>query len=481
MLFNSLTFGAFFLFVLASYWAIPWHRTRLAFLLLASWIFYLAWYPTYLILFLLVTAMNYLGARFVALAVPGSPKRARAIVVLTVVFDLANLGFFKYFDFFANSGASLAHLVFGIEWQPPAADLFLPLGISFYTFQMIAYVVDVHRGDCELIRNPLKMSLFIAFFPQLIAGPIVRAREFIGQLSSKRHFNSGAFLHGLDLIAFGTFKKVMIADQLAPFVDSVFSAPVGQGRLSILLAVYAYSAQIYCDFSGYTDIGRGCAYCLGFELPRNFRAPYFSVNVTQFWRRWHMTLSNWLRDYLYIPLGGNRRGRGRTYLNLILTMGLGGLWHGAGWTFVVWGLLHGVALAGTRLLHERSGVPAEEPLLRGFAYRTLSMVVTFHFVSFAWIFFRAQSFSAALAMLAGLFGLSAGAAAQPLGRLTIALVAATLLSMAVLHAFVTLATRMRLHQTTLWRVLRPALLFAVIAGTLLFSDRGAQQFIYFQF
>ncbi|MGH0035942.1 MAG: MBOAT family O-acyltransferase [Myxococcota bacterium] len=483
MLFNSLSYLAFFAIVLCVYWALPWHRARLGFLLLASWTFYLAWYPIYLFLFLAVTAVNYFAALGVAATRDERPDWSRRIVVATVIVDLGNLALFKYYDFFVQSGAALAHSLTGVEWSPPMSDIFLPLGISFYSFQMMAYVIDLGRRQIDVIRNPLKMSLFIAFFPQLIAGPIVRAREFIGQLASRRSFELRRFLHGLDLIAFGLFKKVLIADQLAPFVDGVFAAPDGRDPVTLLVAVYAYSAQIYCDFSGYTDIGRGCAYCLGYELPRNFRSPYLSVNVTEFWRRWHITLSNWLRDYLYIPLGGNRSGPLRTYLNLIITMGLGGLWHGASWTFVIWGLLHGGALALTRFVHERRGVAPTEPLLPGRLYRLFSIVATFHFVSLAWIFFRAQTFDTAFTILAGLVGihLDGAAAALNLGRFTLVIVAVSLMVAGVLHLATVLAIQGRWHQRAAWAWGRPAVYFIVMVGLTLFADRGAQQFIYFQF
>jgi D-alanyl-lipoteichoic acid acyltransferase DltB (MBOAT superfamily) len=483
VLFNSLSYAVFFFVVLSIYWALPWHRARLGFLLIASWVFYLAWYPIYLLLFIAVTSVNYLAARAVAATGSSRPDLARRIVVAAVIVDLGNLALFKYYDFFLTSAAGGMALLTGSDWSPPMSDIFFPLGISFYSFQMMAYVIDVGRGEIGVIRNPLKMTLFIAFFPQLIAGPIVRAREFIGQLSSKRRFEARRFLHGLDLIAFGVFKKVLIADQLAPFVDGVFAAPDGRGQLALLLAMYAYSAQIYCDFSGYTDIGRGCAYCLGYELPRNFRAPYLSVNITEFWRRWHITLSNWLRDYLYIPLGGNRAGAKRTYVNLLITMVLGGLWHGTSWTFVTWGLLHGVALAVTRFAHERIGVAPTQPLFSGRLYRSFSMLVTFHFVSLAWIFFRAPTFDTAFSFLAGLMGIDFGSAAAALtmGRSTMGIVAVSLVLVGVLHAATFLAIRQRWYRGRAWAVGRPLVYFMVLVGVTLAANRGAQQFIYFQF
>ena len=482
MLYNSLSYGVFFAVVALGVWALPTHRSRLGFLLLASWLFYTAWYPIYLLLFLASVALNFAAGLAIAAARVERPAAARRLLVATVALNLANLGFFKYYNFFVQSGVQIAR-AFGARWSAPAADIFLPLGISFYTFQKIAYVVDVYRGVTPAIRNPLKMSLFAAFFPQLIAGPIVRSNEFIPQLAAKRRFDAQRLLHGLDLIAVGMFKKVLIADQLALFVDRVFAAPRGLGSGTLLLAAYAYSVQIYCDFSGYTDIGRGSAYCLGYELPRNFRFPYLSLNLTEFWRRWHMTLSQWLRDYLYIPLGGNRRGAARTYWNLMVTMALGGLWHGASWNFVIWGILHGAGLALTRLVHERSGVAPSRPLFAGRAYRVLSTAATFHFVTFAWIFFRAGGLSPALTVISGIASASwiGPTDIGAFGRVQLALVAVALLALGVLQPLASAAGRAQLQRSRAWAAARPLFYFAVTVGILLLAGRGPQQFIYFQF
>jgi alginate O-acetyltransferase complex protein AlgI len=482
MLYNSPSYFVFFLIVAIAYWATPSHRLRLGVLLIASWLFYAAWYPIYLLLFLLVTFLNYGAAYAVGRHREHDPGRARRIMQVAIVANLSNLAFFKYANFFLDTTSEVARS-FGLDWQTGAIDVFLPLGISFYTFQKIAYVVDVFRGDAPVIRNPLKMAVFAGFFPQLIAGPIVRPNEFIPQLATIRRFDSARFLHGLDLIVIGLFKKVLVADQLAPFSDKVFGAPDGLGSATLLLGIYAYTAQIYCDFSGYTDIGRGCAYCLGYELPRNFRAPYLAVNLTDFWRRWHITLSHWLRDYLYIPLGGNRQGSIRTYGNLLITMTLGGLWHGASWTFVIWGMLHGLGLAATRWAHERAGVAPNDPLFGGAAYRALSTLVTFHFVAFAWVFFRAPDLDTALTVLSGLFtGPLFGASdIGVFGRLPLALVTSGLLAAASLHGMAIWAIRARSQHGSVWTIVRPLAYFVVAAAVLLVANRGPQQFIYFQF
>ena len=480
MLFNSLTYFLFFGIVLGLYWGAPSHRIRLGLLLGASWLFYLAWYPVYLILFLAVTAFNYGAGLAIGRCRLQYPARGKWILVVAVAVNLVQLGIFKYLDFFLQSLGLIVRELFGISWEPPLFHLFLPLGISFFTFQMIAYIVDVYRGECASVSNPFRFSLFIGFFPQLIAGPIVRANELMGQLEKRRTFDASRFAHGLDLIAIGLFKKILIADQLAPFVDEVYRVPEAFGSGTLWLAVYAYSAQIYCDFSGYTDIGRGCAYCLGFQLPPNFRAPYLAANIVDFWRRWHMTLSSWLRDYLYIPLGGNRHGSRRTYINLLLTMTLGGLWHGASWNFVVWGVAHGVALGVTRYYQQNFQTPEVAGKL---VRKWLSVLVTFHFVSIVWVFFRAPTFEVAVQFFSGLVKteLLTKVGVGTFGMVQLAVIVATMLLLLLGHLAAWLGRSRSLQSTLGWTVARPALYFVVFVGVTLMSERGSQQFIYFQF
>jgi D-alanyl-lipoteichoic acid acyltransferase DltB (MBOAT superfamily) len=281
----------------------------------------------------------------------------------------------------------------------------------------------------------------------------------------------------------GLFKKVLVADQLAPYVDRVFADPQAVGAGPLLMAVYAYAIQIYCDFSGYTDISRGSAYCLGLELPENFRAPYFAFNITDFWRCWHITLSFWLRDYLYIPLGGNRLGQWKTYRNLMITMALGGLWHGANWTFVIWGALHGLALCVTRLVHQWRGVPPDRPLFGGRVYRALSVVCTFHFVCLAWIFFRAPTLADALAYCRGLLShpLLTPTDLARFGRVELALIAVQIFTVALLHAWAARSRNWTLCPSVAWDVARPWVSFAIAVGVILCAARGPAQFIYFQF
>ncbi len=479
MLYNSLTFLVFFSVVLAVYWTMPWHRGRLGWLLFSSWVFYAAWYPAYLLLMLAETFLCYAAAIGMARYRESHPQWSKSILVTTIVATLVNLAFFKYLDFGLQTVGTLWTWVSGETWTPMQLGIFLPLGISFHTFQLIGYLVDVHRGECEAVRNPWKMSLFVTFFPQLIAGPIVRPHEFLPQLQSKREFSAAQMLHGLDLIAVGLVKKVLIADQLAPFVDRTFADPTAAGGLGALLAVYAYAVQIYCDFSGYTDIGRGCAGMLGYTLPSNFNAPYLACNISDFWRRWHITLSFWLRDYLYIPLGGSRGGEWKTYRNLILTMILGGLWHGASMTFVIWGLLHGLMLAVNRLAHQIAEVPVNEPLLAGRPYRMLATVATFHLVCLGWVFFRAPDFATAFAVLneIGHVISSARIAGMPALGPT---------ALAMLALFVAHLTARRLHAhdfhvSAYWLLLRPLAYSATVIAIVLASKSAGGAFIYFQF
>jgi alginate O-acetyltransferase complex protein AlgI len=316
--------------------------------------------------------------------------------------NLGFLGYFKYYDFFVSSAQNIVRDL-GLAISPHIVAITLPVGISFFTFQALSYVVDVYRGNFEPV--PLgEFAVYLSFFPHLVAGPIVRAAEFLPQLHERhdprRVDGSRAFF----LVASGLFKKVVIANFLATeIVDKVFASPGRHSGLETLIAIYAYAVQIYADFSGYTDIAIGLALMLGFRFPQNFDAPYSARSLQDFWRRWHMTLSRWLRDYLYIPLGGNRRGRLATYRNLMLTFVLGGLWHGAAWTFVVWGTIHGAVLALEHWRHEERiarGLPEVEDTWRR---RLGERLVTFHIVCLAWVFFRADSFSNAADVLGRLF------------------------------------------------------------------------------
>ena len=349
------------------------------FLLAASYFFYGYWDWRFAFLLLFVTVCAYVTALF-------THKKAAFITGVTV--PLIVLGFFKYFNFFLDSFSTLINKEIG------TLAIILPVGISFYTFQALSYVIDVKRGKIPAEKDFIKLALYISFFPQLVAGPIVKASEFLPQLREDRRINLKNIEMGVQLMAFGFFKKIVIADHLSVFVDDVFRAPAAYSWISIVLAIISYSIQIYFDFSGYSDIAIGCAKVFGYDFCPNFNMPYISENVTVFWRRWHISLSTWLKEYLYIPLGGNRKGKARQYLNLFLTMLLGGLWHGANWTFVFWGALHGGALCIDKLIPKKKERKA--------IFRVLSALVTFVFVSSTWIFFRADSFATASQVIKGI-------------------------------------------------------------------------------
>ncbi|MYB04414.1 MAG: MBOAT family protein [Acidimicrobiaceae bacterium] len=413
MLFPTFTFAAFFAVVLPVSWALkrfptPWKL----FVLGASYWFYAAWDRRFVLLLVAMTLVNAAAARMNRRFT--HPGARRATLAVAVVFDLGVLAFFKYYGFFTQSLESS----FGIS--SPALSIVLPIGISFFTFQAISYAVDVHRGETDPAPL-LDFAVYLSFFPQLVAGPIVRAREFLPQMRfprRARHRSSGSGRReleepvqlelwsdrGLDrielgraaqLIGRGMFKKVVVADFLAgAIVDEAFASPGSYGAVDVLFGVYGYAVQIYADFSGYTDMAIGVALLMGFRFPQNFDRPYAAVSIQDFWRRWHMTLSRWLRDYLYIPLGGNRRGRVRTYVNLLVTMGLGGLWHGAAGVFVVWGLYHGVGLAAERLAGQlwpartSTGSAPDAGSALGDWLRVLAV---FHFVCAGWVLFNSET------------------------------------------------------------------------------------------
>ncbi len=398
MLFPTATFAIFFLIVLPLSWlTMPWpHRWR-PFIIAASYVFYSWWDWRFVFLLAGCTVWNQVLA--VRIWRTTDRVRRKSLLFLALAGDLGLLGYFKYYDFFVSSTENMATIV-GYDLPFSLKTIVLPVGISFFTFMAISYVVDAYRGEFE--PTTLEMfAVYLSFYPHLVGGPIVRRSELIPQIEKPRDPRRVDTSRAFYLIATGLFKKVVIANFLASsIVDEVFAAPGQHSSLEILIAVYAYAVQIYADFSGYTDIAIGIALLLGFSFPQNFDSPYAAVSVQDFWRRWHMTLSRWLRDYVYIPLGGNRRGTVLTYRNLMLTMLIGGLWHGAAWTFVVWGGLHGLALAGERWWHGRRPAPAGP--VSGWP-RWRARILTFHFVCFAWIFFRSDSFGSAWDMIEGLF------------------------------------------------------------------------------
>jgi alginate O-acetyltransferase complex protein AlgI len=384
VLFPTVQFAIFFCVVLTASWALmPHPRAWKPFILTASYVFYAAANWRFCALLAALTIANQVAARLIHRA-RDDPRRSKAILAAATVVDLGVLGVFKYYGFFVEDIGDLLDTV-GLGLPLPLLSLALPIGVSFFTFQAISYVVDVRR---RLLApaSLLDFAIYLTFFPHLVAGPIVRAREFIPQLATPRERSHVPVGAAVTLIAVGLVKKVAIADYLArEVVDPVFAVPQAYSAQDVVLAAYAYAAQIYCDFSGYTDIAIGLALLMGFVFPQNFDRPYISLSLREFWRRWHITLSRYLRDFLYIPLGGNRKGRARTYVNLMLTMTLGGLWHGAAWTFVLWGAMHGAGLSVEHAVGERrlARIPK---LVRWF--------VVLQFVVVGWILFRSPDLAA---------------------------------------------------------------------------------------
>jgi alginate O-acetyltransferase complex protein AlgI len=393
MLFPTLTFGLFFLGVFALVWAVRSNEWRKLLLLLASWAFYGAWDWRFVPLLIVSALLNWGVAGLIAGSCDAQVRKW--LLLGGVALNLSILAFFKYFDFLAEP-VSDALALSGFEQDSALMQVILPVGVSFFTFQGISYVVDVHKRRVPPARL-IDILLLMAFFPHLVAGPVVRAADLVPQFQARPVLNRGMVSMGLLLIVWGLFKKAVIASELATqFVDPVFSDPAAHSSLDLTLAAYGYAVQIYCDFSAYSDMAIGLAALLGYRFPRNFDRPYRSESLQEFWRRWHISLSGWLRDYLYIDaLGGNRGGK--VYRNLMITMVLGGLWHGAAWTFVIWGALHGGALAFERWW-------SRAPLTKGVAIpRWARILLTFHVVTLGWIFFRSASFGDAIAYLGGIF------------------------------------------------------------------------------
>ena len=394
MNFVSIAFFIFFAVVLGLQFVLKSTRLKHVSLLIASYVFYGWWDWRFCFLMLALTAVAF----FTALGLEKRPGDKK-IVATGVIAPLAVLFFFKYMNFFIDSFCA----AFGIS-APGALNIILPVGISFYTFQSLSYTIDAWRGKVKISHDFIKFSLYIAFFPQLVAGPIVKAADFLPQLDEDRKPTGAGIAAGMNIFFWGLLKKAVLADQLSPFVDAVFAAPNAYSSATVMLAVLAYAMQIYFDFSGYSDMAIGCAKCIGYELEKNFDLPYISKNVSEFWKRWHISLSSWLQQYLYIPLGGNRKGKVRTYVNLMLTMLLGGLWHGAGVNFIIWGGLHGGALCVHKIWHAR------RPEYRNAFTKAMCILFTFVFVCLCWVPFRAADFATSAAIYGKLFIWSGGIA-----------------------------------------------------------------------
>ncbi len=473
MVFNSLEFVVFFVVFYALYRLLP-HRPQNWLLLVASYYFYAAWDWRFLGLLIASTVVDYSVARY--LGRPHEQSHRRRVLWISIAFNLGVLGFFKYYGFFAdNLQALLASL--GVGVSVPTLHAILPIGVSFYTFMTMSYVIDVYRREIEPTDDLLNFAVFVAFFPHLVAGPILRAAWLLPQIASPRSPTRQQLSEGAWLVGWGLVKKVFVADNLATIVDAVFRNPHPSG-LDVLLGVYAFAFQIYGDFSGYTDIARGLSKWMGIELNLNFLFPYFVRSPQEFWRHWHISLSTWLRDYLYVPLGGNRGSRWLTYRNLLLTMALGGLWHGAAWPFVIWGVYQGMLLVAFRWVGEQWRGSAWIAALERPAWKAAGWLVMFHLTCYGWLIFRADS-------------------AAGIGRMTEALVTGWFQPSQAAgdHALQLLfyaGPLVAVHAWEAWRrdleavpklplVARYAVLVALAYLTVLFGEFGGSQFIYFQF
>jgi alginate O-acetyltransferase complex protein AlgI len=474
MLFNSLTFVVFFLVVLAAYWNMRSWAARKNLLLVASYIFYGAWNPPFAALLFATTALDfYLGRKMGNVQ---TPRERRIWLVISVAVNLSMLGFFKYGKFLLeNFQWVLARG--GIQYKPPHLDVFLPIGISFYTFHSLSYTLDIYRGVMRPTRSLRDFTLAVSFFPQLVAGPIVRAGDFLPQLEHPPKPQNGRFLWGLALMTLGLFEKVVLADMLlAGAADRVFGYAGPLVALDSWIGVIAFAGQIFFDFAGYSTCAIGAALCLGFHLKENFRFPYAAIGFSDFWRRWHISLSTFLRDYLYIPLGGNRHGAARAMINLIIVMFIGGLWHGAAWTFVVWGLLHGSYLAIERLI---KAVFKESPKWsEGLAFQLLVGLTTYFAVLIAWVYFRAPNFGVASRMMAGMFGGHSRADAILSTREILQVIVVTLFLLLAHWSLREISIEAAVARLPRWLVTTAWLL---MAAAIILTQGNSNAFIYFQF
>jgi len=488
MLFNSLTYALFLPIVVALYWASP-IKLRVPILLIASYVFYMSWRPVFILLILGLTVVNY----FFGFFIHRSQKNKKPWLFAAVATNLITLSFFKY-AYFLNDVLVSALKPLGMA--PPAMpfDIILPLGISFFVFEFIHYVVDVYRGS-EPIKSFLAFSLFASFFPTQIAGPIKRFQDFIPQFLSPAKFSIKDFDSGVSLILLGLFKKVLLADNLAFFVQGGFQHPELFNSLDLWIFTYAFAFQIYFDFSGYTDIARGSAMLFGYKVPINFNLPYLAKNISEFWHRWHISLSTWLRDYLFIPLGGSRGSRWNVYRNLMITMSLGGLWHGASTHFLIWGVFHGAMLGlhkmfkeGRTWLSERGhnwlSTAIDSPV-----GSVLSTLLTFHVVCIGWVLFRADTVAVAGDMLRKLFFIDSIVGNVPVNAMALPAINYPLIYPAIFLLLPVLALShiiMGYVDKTKWverspRLVKAAWCCALMLMILIFSPDKSPKFIYFQF
>lgn len=497
MLFNSLEFLLFFPAVCLCYFVVP-YRARYLFLLAFSYFFYMCWNPQYALLMLTSTIITYLSGLFIDSAdkIESDKKRMQCknlYVALSFISNLAILFFFKYFEFAANTVIRILSIA-GIHAQIPAFDIVLPVGISFYTFQALSYTMDVYRKDIYAERNFFKYALFVSFFPQLVAGPIERSKNLLVQINEKHDFDFERARSGLLLMLYGYFQKVVLAEYLAIVVDSVYNHHAERTGFQLLIATICFAFQIYCDFGSYSNIAIGCAKVMGFRLMENFNTPYFAVSVSDFWRRWHISLSTWFRDYLYIPLGGNRKGKLHKWFNQMIVFLVSGLWHGASWHFVVWGGMNGAyQVIGEWLKPFRENVMKALKIDKEvFSHKLLQMLITFGLVDVSWIFFRA-SFRQSLSILKTIAGFredywftwgdNLAAMGLTLGTRNVLIVSLFILFAVDICKYRGISLIEWLCRQGIW--LRWLVYFAGVFGILVFGVYGpkfdASAFIYFQF
>jgi D-alanyl-lipoteichoic acid acyltransferase DltB (MBOAT superfamily) len=469
MLFNSFQYWIFFLIVVVLFYSVPFRIGKLL-LLGASYIFYMWWDPRFIVLILTSTVVDYFLGILLETA---SGRRKKLLLVVSLVVNLGILGFFKYYDFFASSLAALLH----VPESSVVLRIILPVGVSFYTFASLSYTIDVYWGKKKAVRNLIDYALFIAFFPHLIAGPIIRARQFISQIQYWRRPAAIIVQSGIILVLSGLIKKMVFADRFAVVSDGYFNDLTAHpGWLAAWSGCIAFSMQVFFDFSGYTDIARGCAKLLGFEFPLNFARPLLSRNPRDFWRRWHMTLSSWVRDYLFIPLGGSRKGSLVLYRNLLVVMVLVGLWHGASWTFVIWGAYQGMLLVGYRFFDEATAGTMISEVMKKRYFVPLSVMLMFGSFVIGMPFVRAKTLQASGYVLSGLFGLQHVTGEFLLTTGTIVLIFISLF-LAVAQERTQFIDRLALQPA---RIQVPAYVCAFLALEL-FPATGQVPFVYFQF
>ena len=477
MVFNSYTFVAFFILILFIH-NLPFSwKTKKVNLLLASYIFYAAWNPPFILLLWLSTVVDFYVGR--ALFTQENHIKKKLLLVVSLIGNLGMLCFFKYGTFLLENFVALSNVI-GLDFHPASPSIILPAGISFYTFTTLCYTIDMYYKRSEPVKSMLDFSLFVTFFPHLVAGPIVRPPQLVPQFETARSASQKQILDGLLLLSLGLFMKVVLADSmLSATADAVFDSRDTLPTLDAWIGVFAFSGQIFLDFAGYSTCAIGVALCLGFVLPQNFNYPYAAIGFSDFWRRWHITLSTWLRDYLYIPLGGNRNGKTRTYFALMLTMLIGGLWHGANWTFVAWGGLHGISLWIEKFFRDRKNkIKVEDPNTSSFNFGFLYAFLTFMMVNITWVFFRSETFGKSWQLLQSMFFITTDG--KPL-LTTLAILKVAILIPAILlfHWFMRNTKVLDVAYKLSWFYL--GIVWSLLILFIIWAQESGSSFIYFQF